>query len=62
MPGQWLQGESWEGKLMKGINQGKSKRKMRCFRAQCVGSKSVMEIIRRDAETPLPSRPFVSSV
>ena len=36
---------------MKGINQGKSKRKMRHFRAQCVGSKGVMEIIRRDAGT-----------
>lgn len=58
MPGQRLQGESWEGKLMKDINQGKSKRKMRCFRAQCVGSESVMEITRSRAATPLPSRPF----
>lgn len=58
MPGQRLQGESWEGKLMKDINQGKSKRKMRCFRAQCVGSESVMEITRSRAATPSPSRPF----
>lgn len=37
MPGQQLRGESWEGKLMRGVNQGKSKRRARCFRAECVG-------------------------
>lgn len=36
---------------MKGINHGKSQRKMRCFGVQCVGRSSRMEIVRRDAHT-----------
>lgn len=55
-----LQAELWKGKLMKGINQVRAKGKW-SLKGPC-GSKGVMEIIRRNAGTPCPGGPFVTTV